>query len=147
MVFLTAAVCVLGTLVVVLLLINAFLFKELLTMRLTFVQISSLLGTMVGRQQAQEMYLRKLGDSFTEFTNMVGNTFEKLSNGFGTFSSKEFRTMDGKYSASSLEELISKIKDDGTEDKYLSNDELDNLRKMFDDEDDDDTFNPKKGKF
>lgn len=148
MLFLIAATCVLITLVIVLLILTAVLLREVSNLKFTVLTLSPILQAVVNRQQMQEAYLQKLGNSFTEFTNMVGNLFEKLGEGFGPRYSREYRTMDGKFTARSLEELLGKIKDSGEENNYMSNDELDNLRKMFDDEDDDDnTFNQKKGKF
>jgi hypothetical protein len=62
-----------------------------------------------------------------------------------------FRTIDGKYAAPSLEKLIEKIKKDGAEGEYLSEDELDGLRQLFEENDDEDVddneFNPDEGKF
>ena len=114
----------------------------------------------------QESNLQKVGTSFAEFTNIMEvlvDRFEMTSDGRGLNSKlgMMYRTLDGKYAAESLEDLINKIKKDGTEDNYLSTDELDNLRKMFettdnpfddtdfddvDDDGDEDEFNPDQGK-
>jgi hypothetical protein len=63
----------------------------------------------------------------------VVDKFEHISGGRGMY-----KTTDGKYTARSLEELIYKIKQDDAEDLYFSKDELDNLKKMFEESLDED---------
>lgn len=148
MLFLTVVVSILGTLSVMQLLIIASLYKDTVNNKVILTQISSLLATLVGRSQAQEMYLQKLGSSFTEFANLSGNMLDKIGHSMLPGHSREYRTMDGKYSAGTLEELLGKIREDGVEDKYMSKEDIDNLRKMFeDDDDDDDIFNQNKKRF
>jgi len=141
---------VVGIVNIILLFINLSIFKDLILMKVLITQMHNLLGVMGNKLQSQENYLHKIGNAFTEFTTLIENITDKLNSRgpFGMMGTM-YKTMDGKYAASSLEELVDKIKADGNEDNYLSSDELEELRRMFDDDgdddDDDDSFNPNKG--
>lgn len=128
------------------------MYKDNNAQKLLIGQIHTALGTAMGKLHMQEMYLQKLGSAFSDFTDLMDGVVEKLNNPMMQFFNEKnalYKTLDGKYAAGSIEDLIEKIKNDGAEDKYLSEDEIDNLRKMFesDDDTDDDEFNPEQGKF
>lgn len=129
--------------------INISLFKDLITIKLLITQMHTGLGMVANKLQTQENYLHKLGNAFSEFTELMDGVAEKLSMAFNPKTGMMYKTMDGKYAASSLEELLDKISKDGEESNYLSKDEIDNLRRLFeeDDEDDDDDFNPNEDQF
>lgn len=111
-------------------------------------QIHGALGNIAGKVHTQEAYLHKLGNAFSDFTNLMENIAEKMDTFGQPHNTGIFRTVDGKYAATSLEKLIEKIKKDGVENEYLSEEEIDGLRKLFEDDDsDDDEFNPEEGKF
>lgn len=129
------------------------MYKDNNAQKLLISQMHTALGTAIGKLHMQEMYLQKLGSAFSDFTDLMDGVVEKLNNPMAQFFNEKsalYKTLDGKYTATTIEDLIEKIKNDGMEDKYLSEDEIDNLRRMFesdDDLDDEDDFNPDKGKF
>jgi hypothetical protein len=101
-------------------------------------QLTELKTMMVGlnlRLTTYETYFEKIGNGLNQLVVAINTSFT-APNSFQSM----YKTMDGKYSASSLEDLLSKIRRDGLEKKYLSDEELDSLRRMFqeDDEQDDD---------
>jgi hypothetical protein len=116
--------------------------KDSVAQKLLISQMHAGMGNVAGRVVEQTAYLQKVGNTLTEFTSVLDNLVDKISSPqMGML----YRTLDGKYSARSLEGLINEIKRDGTEENYLSEDEMKNLRKLFEDDDEDDedeTFNP-----
>lgn len=164
---LIAGMVVLGIINLMLLFFVFTLFKDNSALKLLVTQTHIGLGNLTTRILNQESYLQKVGTTFSEFTNIMEELVDKFDNSAYSFNPNSkmgmmYRTLDGKYAAKSLEDLISKIKQDGTEDDYLSTDELNNLRKMFEsadnpfdnadndedfeDDEDDDEFNPDQGK-
>lgn len=128
--------------------------KDSVAQKLLVTQMHTALGTLSGRLAEQSAYLQKVGNAMTEFTNVMDNAVENMSRmpmGPGGQMGMLYRTLDGKYSAQSLEDLIDKIKKDGAEENYLSEDEINGLRKLFEDklfeDNDEEDFNPDKGKF
>jgi Co/Zn/Cd efflux system component len=130
--------------------------KDSVAQKLLIAQMHSGMGNVAGRVVEQSAYLQKVGNTLTEFTTVLDNLVEKFTSDPQPFPQMGmiYRTLDGKYSARNLEELINEIKRDGAEENYLSEEEINNLRKMFetDDEDDEDdesdtdsNFNPKNG--
>ena len=131
-------------------------YKENNVQQLLINQMHVAMGNIVGKLHVQEIYIQKLGSTLSEFTNLMDSVIDRLdtplSQLFNGKGGALYKTIDGKYTAGSLEDLVDKLKGDGVEDKYLSDDELTELRNMFeipeDDSDDDaDDFNPDKGKF
>lgn len=150
---------VVGIVNIILLFINLSMFRDISNFKLLLNQMHSGLGGLSQKLNSQENFLNRLGSAFSDLTNSLEGMSEKLQFMIETSAPRMgsmYRTIDGKYSATSLEDLLSKIKEDNVEDKYLSPDELDNIRKLFqkeelldeDEEDnDDDIFNPEQGKF
>lgn len=121
--------------------------KDLVTVKMltqqTQQQLHSALIGIINKQNAHDMMLSKIGNGFNELTSLLGNIVDKLSF-FESFSPKNgsiYRTMDGKFAGASLEDLIKKIQDAGEEQTYLSQEEIDGLRKLFEDDDDDEEEN------
>lgn len=115
-------------------------------------QMHGALGNIGAKIHAQESYLQKLGNAFSDFTNLMENVAEKIEMVISTRQGSMYRTIDGKYAATSLQDLIEKIKKDGMEGEYLSEEELEGLRRLFEDDadrfdDDENDFNPEQGKF
>lgn len=160
MIALIAGMVVLGIINLMLLFFVFTLFKDNSALKLLVTQMHVGLGNLTGRIVNQESYLQKVGTTFSEFTGIMEELVDKFDNSPFMFNPNSkmgmmYRTLDGKYAAGSLEELINKIKRDGTETEYLSTEEIEDLRKMFetsddpfnDDEfDDTDDFNPEQGK-
>lgn len=128
--------------------INLSVYRDNNTIKLLMNQMHGAIGTLVGRMQAQEQYLQRLGNAFSDFTNIMESIADKIEHVAPPSGIGMFRTIDGKYSATSLQELMDKIKKDGREGEYLSDDEIEGLRQLFEDDDEDDNeFNPEQGKF
>lgn len=99
-------------------------------------QIITTTTNVVSNQMAQMALTNRLGSAVTEFISTASTMLDHI--GLVDHSGKEvFRTKDGKYEAESLDELIEKIKADGVEDKYLSGEDIDDLRKMFENDPED----------
>lgn len=127
------------------------MYRDMGLMKMLIGQIHGALGNVAGKVHTQEAYLQKLGNAFSDFTNLMESVAEKIDMAANIRQGSVYRTMDGKYAASSLQDLIEKIRKDGVENEYLSEEELEGLRQLFSDDDDDDSdeneFNPDKGKF
>jgi len=134
---------------VVVLFILLSMYRDTNATKLLIGQIHGALGNVASRVHAQEAYLQKLGSAFSDFTNLMESVAEKIEMVTNMRQGSVYRTMDGKYAASSLQDLIEKIRKDGVESEYLSEEELEGLRQLFadDDEDDENDFNPEQGKF
>lgn len=108
------------------------------TMKIQSEQLHAGMGNMLGRILGLEQALNRIGVGFTEFINTTGTLIEKIDSAqhqhtrFG----KMYRTADGKYTGTSLEDLISKIRQDRAEGEYFSDEEIDKLRSLFEDDDD-----------
>jgi hypothetical protein len=89
------------------------------------------------RLTTYEKYFDKLGTGLNQLVAIM-NSSSMDSPGYHTM----YRTMDGKYTATSIEDLLAKIRRDGLEKEYLSDEEIDGLRKMFQEEDDEDDDGP-----
>jgi HAMP domain-containing protein len=147
------------TVLIILLVVNVIMlsmsmsiYRDNHTIKLLIGQMHSALGNVINRIHAQEVYLQKLGTAFTEFTELMERIADRIElvESSRNFNTGMYRTIDGRYTASTLEKLIEKIKKDGTERDYLSDEELEGLRQLFeenDEEDDDNEFNPEEGKF
>jgi hypothetical protein len=103
------------------------------------------MGTIISRLLGMEHMLAKLGNSFTEFINTTGDMIDKLSMMSMFPMGKVYKTSDGKFTASSIEDLMDKVKNSKKDADYFSDDELDNLKKLFevneeDDDDDEDDY-------
>ena len=124
------------------------LIKDLATMKLLVQQLHGVFGNVLTKLSSQELMLAKVGNAFNELTTLMGSVVDKLNFFDGPPMGSVYRTMDGKFTGSTLEELIKKIQSAGQEQNYLSPEEVDGLRKLFeddadeDDDEDDDTFNP-----
>ncbi len=96
------------------------------------------IGTVITRTSMTDHNVQKLSSAFTEFVDATGNLVDKIQMMSGMSAEGLYRTMDGKYSAKTIEELIHKIRRDNNESSYFNEDELDKLRQLFVDDDDDD---------
>lgn len=97
------------------------------------------IGTLITRSMVLDHNLQKLSTGFTDFIDATGNLVDKvqlMANQLGA--DGMYRTMDGRYTANSIEELIHKIRRDKNESSYFDEDELDKLRRMFGDDSDED---------
>jgi hypothetical protein len=99
-------------------------------------QIHAAMTTIITKMLAMEQVLGKVTNAFTDFTEMSSEMFEQIAMNFGEPTGGNlYKTMDGKYSATSLEGLVDKIKKDGREKDYLAED-MERLRELFESEDD-----------
>lgn len=125
---------------IILLFIVISLVRDLVTMKMMIQQVHMAFGNVMNKLSGHDILLAKIGNAFNELTTTLGNVVDKLTmlESFPPHMGSLYRTMDGKYTGSTLEELIKKIQASGEEQSYLSQDELDSLRRLFEDEDDDD---------
>jgi len=102
-------------------------------------QVSNANLLTAGKLNKIEVLLVKLSNSFNEFVNMTGSVVDKMDDMFKFPPAMQmFRTMDGKFTARSLDELVDKIKKANKESDYLSEEELKKLKEMFEQSDDSD---------
>lgn len=131
-------VLVASSVINVLLLLLVFIsYSHINTMRMHISQLHSGMATALNKLMGMEQVLSKLATGFADFVNMTGELIEKIDGNspimqFG----QVYRTADGKYTATSIEELISKIREDDVEEKYLSEEEINKLKKLFEENDD-----------
>ena len=119
------------------------MYTHVVTIKNTVNQLKEGVGTTISRLLGIEHMLSKLGNSFTEFINSTGDMIDKLSMmSMLQPMGKIYKTSDGKFTATSIDDLMDKVKNSKKETEYFSDDELNNLKKLFDvdddDEDDDD---------
>jgi hypothetical protein len=89
------------------------------------------MSTTISKIFAIEQLIAKMANGFTELIDMTGNMVD------GSYNKILYKTADGRYTGSTVDELISNIKKDGELDEYFTDDELDKLKKLFET---DDTF-------
>lgn len=135
----TELVLVVSCVINIFTLILAFsVFKEGLALKSSIKELQIGLMTTLNKVHGLEHLSNKIGTSLSEFINLTGNAVEHIEMMLGGTRTKQlYKTSDGKYTATSIEELINKIKDSNEDSKYFSEDELNKLRNMFEDEDDD----------
>jgi hypothetical protein len=98
-------------------------------------QIYTAMATTVNKLLSIEILTGKMANSFAEYVDVASELVERNRDTMmGDSHQAIYRTLDGKYTASSLEQLLNNIKKDGNADKYLS-DDMENLRKLFESDD------------
>lgn len=108
-------------------------FINVYTMKLQVQQMYVGLSTTVSKIFSIEQILAKISSGFTEFIQLTENMVDSAN---GPMNKVLYKTTDGKYAARSIDELIEKIKKDGNNEEYFSDEELDKLKKMFESDDD-----------
>ena len=99
-------------------------------------QIHAAMTTIVTKLLGMEQVLGKVVNALSDLTEVNSEVFDQISMNFGEGTmGNVYRTMDGKYSSNTLEGLVDKIKKDGKEKDYLTED-MDQLRELFESEDD-----------
>jgi len=94
-------------------------------------QIHSAMTTIVTKLLGMEQVLGKVVNALSDLTEVNSEVFDQISMNFGEGAmGNVYRTMDGKYSSDTLEGLVDKIKKDGKEKDYLT-DDMDQLRELF----------------
>lgn len=109
------------------------LYSDNVAMKIYISQIHDGLGTVVGRISQLEHVVGRIGAAFEEFTNASTKMIDTFMSSKGR---ALFRTTDGRYTATSLEELLQKIKNDDKESEYFSDDEVNKLRDLFENDED-----------
>jgi len=120
------------------------LIKDMVTIKLLMTQIHSATAAIASRTTNQELMISKLGNSFSEFVDMVTNMIDRVDMIAG--SGRIYRTTDGRFSGTSVQELMDKIKEAGEENEYISKEDMindmDSLRKMFEQRNEDEDEEP-----
>ena len=119
---------------VILLVLVFVLYINFLSVKLHVNQIFNGVATVLNKLVHLEQVTGKMAAGFTEFIKMTEDMVDRMDDGRA---GQVYRTTDGKYSAKSLDELINKIKDDGSETDYFSDDEMKNLRSLFEEDEED----------
>lgn len=131
-------VFVVSSVINVLVLILVFImYTKFIDMKTYVSQLHTGMTTVLSKLFTVEHLMVKLSTGFTEFIQMTEGLVDRVEGGM--LHPRYYRTGDGKYTAHSLNELIEKIKNDDAEKEYFSEDEINKLRKLFE-EDDEDTF-------
>ena len=115
------------------------IYVSMMGLKFNISQIHSGISTAIIKLTAIEQFSQRLGTSFTEFINVVEGMMERLDNVMHIKNGQVYKTVDGKYTAGSIEELIEKIKRNNEEDDHFSEEEMDKLRNLFETDDDDET--------
>lgn len=119
---------------IILLVLVFVMYANFLSAKIQIQQMHNGLATTLNKLFHLEQVISKMAVGFTEFIKMTEDVVDRMDDGrIG----QVYRTTDGKYSAKSLDELINKIKDDGNETDYFSDDEMKNLRSLFEEDEED----------
>ena len=94
--------------------------------------------SVMDQQVIQTALINKLGHTTSDLTNTISDLLDNMAGEMSNRPGAIFKTKDGKYTATSWEELITRIRNDGMEDKYFSQKDIDELKNMFESEEDDD---------
>lgn len=120
------------------------LIKDIVAIKLLMTQLHSATTALASRAINQELMISKLGSSFADFVNMATNMIDRIDMISG--SGRIYRTADGKFSGTSIQDLMDKIRNAGEEGEYMSKEDMENdmdrLRKMFEQPDDTDDEEP-----
>jgi len=123
------------------LILNFIMFSKLTEMRVHLNQVHASMGSILTRILGLEQLTSKLSIGFTEFMNSFEDVLDHITMpGLHGSSSQLFRTTDGKYTATSLEDLVEKIKKDGKSSEYFKDEDMDNFRSLFEDDEDEEDF-------
>lgn len=109
------------------------LFTNFISVKIQIQQIHNGLGAVLNKLVGLEQTTGKMAVGFTEFIKMTEDIVDRVDD---TRFGQIYKTSDGKYSAQSLDELINKIKNDGNQTEYFSDEELTKLRRLFEEDDD-----------
>jgi hypothetical protein len=105
-------------------------YKEVNRLYIYIKQTHDAQGSIVVKLLGIEAVLGKIAAGFAEMVGATEDLMDKLDMTFMA-PPQVYQTMDGKYSAASIDELIKKLRQDSTEKKYFSDEDLLNLKSMF----------------
>jgi len=101
------------------------MWRDSLLTKQHLVELRTMVTGLNLRLLSHEKYFDKLGTGMNQLVSIYNNSMD--SSGYHTM----YRTMDGKYTAKSLDELMNKLQQDGVAKEYLSEEELEGFRRMF----------------
>lgn len=119
------------------LVLNFIMYGYINSMRVQTTQMHVGLGSVLGKIIGLEQLTGKIANGLSEFVDVTGNLIDRMDGMTGP-NGQVYRTADGKYTARTLEELIAKIKSDNADEDYFSDDDITKLRRMFEQDDDED---------
>jgi len=120
------------------LVLNFIMYGYINSMRVQTTQMHVGLGSVLGKIIGLEQLTGKIANGLSEFVDVTGNLIDRMDGMTGP-NGQLYRTADGKYTARTLEELIAKIKSDNADEEYFSDDDITKLRRMFEQDDEDDS--------
>lgn len=132
------AVVVLFVVSLISLFLNFTMFNHITSMNIYTNQLHTGVSNLLNRALVHEQILSKVGSTLEEFVDAAEQLLEQFNSGGSGKPGQLYRTMDGKYSAGTLEELVEKIKNNDEEDKYFQEEDMDKLRQLFEEDSDDD---------
>lgn len=110
------------------------MYHNMISMKIHVTQMHTGMSAILGRVMNLEQLLARVSNGFTELITSTESLIDRIDSPSGQL----FKTTDGKYMASSLDELINKMKGDKKDSEYFSDEEINKLRNLFDPGDDDD---------
>ena len=132
------AVVVISAVLNILLIVLVFLmYTSLISMKMQINQMHIGMSTMLSKLLMLENITARIGTGFTEFIDATGDMLEKIEFMINGPSRRVYKTSDGKFVAGSVDELMNKIKGSDSAGEYFSEDEINKLRNLFEENDED----------
>lgn len=131
-----------GVINVVLLLLLFSVFNTLNQVKQSTLTMVNAMSSVLVRLGEIQLLTNRIGMGLTDMINSVGDLIDTMSAPLGSGKNvKMYKTSEGDISAGSVDELMKKIGESKKLNEYFNDNELTDLKKMFevnDDEDDDD---------
>jgi hypothetical protein len=139
------AVVVISAVLNILLIVLVFLmYTSLISIKMQINQMHVGMSTMLSKVLMLENITSRIATGFTEFIDATGDMLDKIDFMINRPPPRMYKTSDGKFIAGSVEELMDKIKDLDSAGDYFSDDEINKLRNLFEENDEDDNMPPDK---
>jgi len=133
------AVVVISAVLNILLIVLVFLmYTSLISIKMQINQMHIGMSTMLSKLLMLENITSRIATGFTEFIDATGDMLDKIDFMVNGPSPRVYKTSDGKFVAGSVEELMNKIKGSDAAGEYFSEDEINKLRNLFEENDEDD---------
>jgi len=131
-------VVVIGIMNVLLLILTFLMYTNLISAKVHINQMHVGMASILGKVISLESVTAKMAAGFTEVVGLTEDMIGRMDIPSGGYSNQVYKTKDGKYTAKTLDELLNKIKEDDAESEYFSDADLDKLRDLFENDDEED---------
>ena len=125
---------------IIVLILTFIMYTSLISIKIYINQMHVGMATILGKVMALESVTSKLATGFTEAIGLTEEMLARMDTGSIGHSNQIYKTKDGKYTAKTLDELLNKIKDDDAESEYFSDFDVDKLRDLFEEDDDEEDY-------